>query len=97
MESSSKLNIFNNIVILVHFVLYVFVILSPFYISNAFKTNYKNYISAFMISVVISWSIFGKCIVTIFEGSSRNSVINTFFYNILGLPITPFMKEWLTS
>ena len=93
MESISQQNIFNNIVILVHFVLYVFVILSPFYISNAFKTNYKNYISAFMISVVISWSIFGKCIVTLFEGSSRNSVINTFFYNILGVPISPIYER----
>ena len=93
MESVIKQNFFNNLVILVHFVLYVLVILSPFYVSQLFKTNYKNYISAFMITVVISWSIFGKCIVTLFEGSSRNSVINTFFYNILGLPISPMYEK----
>tara|TARA_B100001057_G_scaffold219486_1_gene219847 strand:- start:1260 stop:1682 length:423 start_codon:yes stop_codon:yes gene_type:complete len=93
MDSISQQNIFNNIVILVHFVLYILVIFSPFYISQAFKNNYKNCISAFMITVVISWSIFGKCIVTIFEGSSRNGVINTFFYNILGLPISPIYER----
>ena len=93
MDSISQQNIFNNIVILVHFVLYILVIFSPFYISHSFKNNYKNYISAFMITVVISWSIFGKCIVTLFEGSSRNGVINTFFYNILGLPISPIYEK----
>lgn len=93
MDSISQQNIFNNIVILIHFVLYILVIFSPFYISQAFKNNYKNYISAFMITVVISWSIFGKCIVTLFEGSSRNGVVNTFFYNIIGLPISPIYER----
>ena len=85
--------ILNNLVIFIHFVLYLLVVFSPFYISCKLKENYQNYISAFMITVIITWSIFGKCIVSIFEGSSRNGVINSFFNNLLGVPITPHYEK----
>ena len=79
-------NIIRQFILIIHSIGYIVLLILPFITPNHFRDNYGFYISWFMTLVILSWIIFGKCLLTnIDSGNNKYGSIHTFINNILNI------------
>lgn len=62
---------FQTIFLYVHIISLFILIMSPLFVSKNFIKKYGRYISSTMVLIMITWIIFEKCPLGIFEGGTK--------------------------
>lgn len=79
------MTIVQNLILIVHSLLYILLVILPYIISKKTKQNIGIYFSWLMTMVIISWLLFKKCIINNLEGKDidKHGSIITFINKIL--------------
>ena len=78
---------FRDFILVIHIGLLLILLVSPLIVSKEFVNRYGNIIAYFMAIIIFSWSIFGKCPLSVIEGTDSHGSVNKFLKQILKINI----------
>lgn len=82
-----------KIILTIHSLTFFSTIFSPFFLSWETQIRYGYLISYGMTATVLGWMVFGRCLVSDLENSSKHGSIPTFLIVVMGININRYHRQ----